>query len=170
MHMENSQMRKLVTAVILVAALGACSQTGSTQPGEFGMNKTTGGTLIGAGLGGLLGSQFGGGAGKGAMTALGVVAGGLVGHSIGTSLDQADRMAMSRTTQTALETGQPNQPLPWRNQQSGNSGMVTPGAYYQAPGGQYCREFQQTITVGGQTQQGYGRACREPDGSWRIVQ
>ena len=162
-------MRKLVTAVALVAALGACSQTGSTQPGQFGVNNTTGGTLLGAGLGGLLGSQFGGGSGKALMTVGGVLAGGLIGHSIGTQLDRNDQIAMSRTTQTALETGQPQQPLPWRNADSGHSGVVTPGPYYQASGGQYCREFQQTITVGGETQQGYGRACRQPDGTWKIV-
>jgi surface antigen len=162
-------MRKLVTAIALVAALGACSQTGSTQPGQFGMNNTTGGTLLGAGLGGLLGSQFGGGSGKALMTVGGVLAGGLIGHSIGTQLDRNDQLAMSRTTQTALETGQPQQPLPWRNADSGHSGAVTPGPYYQTSGGQYCREFQQTITVGGETQQGYGRACRQPDGTWKIV-
>ena len=162
-------MRKLVTAIALVATLGACSQTGSTQPGQFGMNNTTGGTLLGAGLGGLLGSQFGGGSGKALMTVGGVLAGGLIGHSIGTQLDRNDQLAMSRTTQTALETGQPQQPLPWRNADSGHSGAVIPGPYYQAAGGQYCREFQQTITVGGETQQGYGRACRQPDGSWKIV-
>jgi len=162
-------MRKLVSAIALVTALGACSQTGSTQPGQFGMNNTTGGTLIGAGLGGLLGSQFGGGSGKALATVGGVIAGGLIGHSIGTQLDRADQTAMQRTTQTALETGQPSQPLPWANQQSGHSGVVTPGPYYQTSGGQYCREFQQTITVGGETQQGYGRACRQPDGTWKIM-
>ncbi len=46
---------------------------------------------------------------------------------------------------------------------------MTPGPVYQTAG-QYCREFQQTIVVGGQQQQGYGRACRQPDGSWKIVQ
>jgi surface antigen len=162
-------MRKLVTAVALGALLGACSQTGSTQPGQFGVNNTTGGTLLGAGLGGLLGSQFGGGSGKALATVGGVLAGGLIGHSIGTQLDRNDQLAMSRTTQTALETGQPQQPLPWRNADSGHSGAVIPGPYYQTAGGQYCREFQQTITVGGETQQGYGRACRQPDGSWKIV-
>jgi surface antigen len=36
--------------------------------------------------------------------------------------------------------------------------------------GGYCREFQQTVRVGGRSRQAYGTACREPDGSWRIVQ
>jgi hypothetical protein len=34
----------------------------------------------------------------------------------------------------------------------------------------YCREFQQTVTVGGKTEQAYGTACRQPDGAWEIVQ
>jgi surface antigen len=32
-----------------------------------------------------------------------------------------------------------------------------------------CREFTQTITVGGQAVQATGTACRQPDGSWRIM-
>lgn len=36
-------------------------------------------------------------------------------------------------------------------------------------GGRYCREFQHDVTVGNRTQQGYGVACRQPDGSWQIV-
>ncbi len=162
-------MRSLVTAVALVAMLGACTPTGDTAPGQFGVNNTTGGTLLGAGLGGLLGNQFGHGAGKGVMTAAGVIAGGLIGHSIGTQLDRADQQAVQRTTQTALETGQADQVLPWQNQQNGHAGTVTPGQYYQTAQGQYCREFQQTVTIGGQTQQGYGKACRQPDGTWKIV-
>ena len=35
--------------------------------------------------------------------------------------------------------------------------------------GTYCREFQQTVTVGGRTEEAYGTACRQPDGSWKIV-
>jgi hypothetical protein len=35
--------------------------------------------------------------------------------------------------------------------------------------GRYCREFQQSVTVGGRTEQAYGTACEQPDGSWEIV-
>lgn len=35
--------------------------------------------------------------------------------------------------------------------------------------GLYCREFLHTVTIGGRSQQAYGTACRQPDGSWRIV-
>lgn len=36
-------------------------------------------------------------------------------------------------------------------------------------GERYCREFQQTITIDGKDESGYGTACQEPDGSWRLV-
>ena len=38
-----------------------------------------------------------------------------------------------------------------RNPDTGHYGTVTPLRTFQDAGGQYCREFQQTITVGGQT-------------------
>jgi len=35
--------------------------------------------------------------------------------------------------------------------------------------GQTCREFQQNITVGGNTEEAYGTACLQADGAWSIV-
>jgi surface antigen len=46
---------------------------------------------------------------------------------------------------------------------------VTPTRTYQQSSGEYCREYQQTVTVGGKTQEAYGTACRQPDGTWKIV-
>lgn len=40
---------------------------------------------------------------------------------------------------------------------------------YQSQSGQYCREYQSSVRVGGQMQYGYGTACQQPDGSWRVV-
>jgi len=164
-------MRKLVSAVVVCGALAACTNPNGAPPGQFGANNTTGGTVIGAGLGGLLGNQFGGGSGKTVATVAGVLIGGLIGNRIGNSMDQADQAAASRATQTALETGQPDQTLPWQNPDNGHAGTVTPGKYTQDASGQYCREFTQTINVGGesQPQQGYGKACRQSDGTWKIT-
>ncbi|HUD51411.1 hypothetical protein [Parvibaculum sp.] len=41
---------------------------------------------------------------------------------------------------------------------------------YRTASGQYCREYQSSIRVGGQWQQGYGTACLGEDGAWRVVQ
>src|SRR4029077_2138244 len=91
-------------------------------PGTLGLNKTTGGALIGAGAGGLIGSKFGHGEGKGVATVLGVIAGGLIGSQIGASLDRADQAALHQTTVSALETAPPGQSLPWHNPDTGNYG------------------------------------------------
>ena len=45
--------------------------------------------------------------------------------------------------------------------------MLSPNAW--AGDTPYCREFTQTISIGGKIQQGYGTSCRQPDGSWKII-
>ncbi len=151
---------KLSLLAVLAISLAACQNSGPKQ---------TGGTLVGAAAGGLLGAQFGKGSGKLAATAVGVLLGAWVGSEVGKSLDRADRLAMQRTTQTALETGRSNEPVMWSNPDTGHRGTVTPQPAYQAPQGQQCREYQQTVTIGGRTEQAYGTACRQPDGTWKVV-
>jgi surface antigen len=163
-------MRKIFVSALCVMSLAACAQPGQqgyAPPGEIGMNKTTGGALVGAGLGGLAGSQFGKGSGNAAATAIGVVLGGLLGGSVGASLDRADQAALDRSTQNALETAPTNQAVQWNNPDNGHYGTVVPVRTYQQSG-TYCREFQQTIVVAGQSQQAYGTACRQSDGTWQI--
>ena len=164
-------MRKVLISALCVVTLAACAQPGQpgyAPPGEAGMNKTTGGALVGAGLGGLAGSQLGHGSGKVATTALGVVLGGLLGGSVGASLDRADQAALDRSTQQALESTPANQPMQWSNPDNGHYGTIVPVRTYQPAPGQFCREFQQTVIIGGQSQQAYGTACRQPDGTWKI--
>ena len=43
------------------------------------------------------------------------------------------------------------------------------GTVQPTPAPAACREFQTTLQVDGQWQPGYGTACLQPDGSWRIV-
>ncbi len=155
------KLTRIALPVALVLALAACA------PGQ--VNKQTGGTLIGAGLGALTGSQIGGGRGKLAAVAIGALAGAYLGSEIGKSLDRADRLAMKRTSQNALESNPAGQSSSWSNPDSGHSGTVTPTRTYQTASGQNCREYQQTVTIDGKTEQAYGRACRQPDGSWKII-
>jgi len=131
--------------------------------------KETGGTLVGAGTGALIGSQIGGGSGQLVAVAIGTLAGALAGQEVGRSLDRADRLAMERNAQYALEYTRTNQATGWRNPDTGNYGSVTPVETYQTSSGQYCREYIQTVVIGGRQQQAYGTACRQPDGSWKIV-
>lgn len=166
--------RKLCAVLLATAALSACTQPGGRPNAGVmsggGPNKQDFGTVIGAVGGGVLGSQIGGGSGKTAATIAGALIGGAIGNSFGASLDKADQVYADRAGQSALETGQPGQSFPWQNAKTGNSGVIVPSNYYQANDGRYCREFTQRINVGGKTQEGYGTACRQPDGSWQIVQ
>ncbi|MGO4124405.1 RT0821/Lpp0805 family surface protein [Inquilinus sp. YAF38] len=154
-------MRKFTIAAVLVGAvaLAGCQDYGPKQGA---------GTLIGAAGGGLLGSQFGGGTGKLAATAAGVLIGGWLGNSVGASLDRSDQLYAERTYNQAFENSHSGTESSWRNPDSGNYGTVTPTRTYQESG-RNCRDFTQTIYVEGRAQTGTGTACREGDGTWRIV-
>ncbi|MFM2130244.1 MAG: 17 kDa surface antigen precursor [Pseudomonadota bacterium] len=157
-------VRRGSIAAVLVAALGlgACAT-------ENAGNKQVGGTVLGAVAGGLAGSAFGRGEGRLIMTGLGTLLGAFIGSEVGQSLDRADRIAAQNTAQRTLEYGRTGQTATWSNPDSGHSGSVTPTRTYQDADGAYCREYQQTVTVGSKTEQAYGRACRQPDGSWKIM-
>ncbi|HEX2117534.1 MAG TPA: RT0821/Lpp0805 family surface protein [Alphaproteobacteria bacterium] len=163
-------MRKALIAIACSSVLLAgCANAGS-GPGEFGANKTTAGGLLGAVGGAVAGAQFGSGSGRLAATAAGTLLGALVGSEIGGSLDRADH-AYARRAQAQAQTAPIGQTIVWSNPESGHSGSVTPVREGRiASTGEYCREYQQTVQVGGQTQNAYGTACRQPDGSWRVVQ
>ncbi len=170
----NHFIRNITAAAACVALLSACTQQGG-QPNSGvlqggGLNKSDIGTVLGGVGGGVLGNQVGGGSGRTVATIAGTLLGAALGNSLGQSLDRADMMYYEQTSQNALERGQPGQSFPWSNAQSGNSGVVTPGQYYQSGNGQYCREFSQNITVGGKTERAYGTACRQPDGAWKVVE
>lgn len=159
-------MKPLLAAIAITLSVAAC-----TQPGGGGViTKQTGGAVLGGAGGALLGSQFGGGKGKLAMTALGTLLGAYAGSEVGASLDRADQNFAQRAGAHAFETAPSGQAVAWHNPDSGHSGTITPTRTYETAPGSYCREYQQTVTVGGQQSQAYGTACRQPDGSWKVTQ
>lgn len=147
----------------LVPALLLCGCESTMGP------KETAGTFVGGAGGALIGSQFGGGKGRLLGVAVGTLAGALIGQEIGRSLDSADRREMERTAQSSLEYSRSAETAAWRNPDSGNSGTFTPTRTYRSDGGRYCREYRQTVVIGGREQEAYGTACRRPDGAWEIV-
>ncbi|MEO1294025.1 MAG: glycine zipper 2TM domain-containing protein, partial [Pseudomonadota bacterium] len=142
-------MRNQIVIALVAIGLGmsGCAQSG------YGTKQTIGG-LTGAALGGLLGAQFGSGTGRLATTGAGVLIGALIGSEIGQSLDETDRLrandAISRSYDAPI-----GDTITWNNPNSGNFGAVTPTREGTSSSGSYCREYQQTITVGGESAQGY---------------
>lgn len=167
-------MRKVVVAAALVVSLAGCAQPGAYgggygSGGGMGITKQTGGAVLGGVGGAVAGSQFGKGKGQLAMTAVGTLLGAFIGSEVGASLDRADHTYANQASQRAFETAPSGQAITWNNPDSGHYGSVTPMRTYEQAPGQYCREYQQTVTVGGERQSSYGTACRMPDGSWKVV-
>jgi surface antigen len=91
------------------------------------------------------------------------------GQVYGEQLGEPEQRAMMETFQYALEYNKTNEASAWVNPDTGRSGTLVPVRTYQNESGQYCREYVTTITIGGEEVQGYGTACRQPDGTWLIV-
>ena len=162
-----------VLMLVLILVLSGCASNSGSQTGQSSTSqwisdheKTLIGGLGAATAGGLLGAAFHLGP---AGIIGGALLGGLAGAAVGDRMDAADKRQQTQAAQKAFETTPSGQSVAWRNPDSGNSGTVTPLRTYQAPSGQYCREYQQTIMIGGEKHQAYGTTCRQPDGSWKIV-
>lgn len=151
-------MKKIITA--FVALITSLSLAGCAD-----MTKQDIGTVTGGVAGGLLGSQFGGGSGKLLAVGAGALAGAFLGGAIGKNMDDTDRMKMNQ----ALESNSVGQPAYWQNQKTGANYTVVPMKNVTVDGNQYCREYRSTANIAGKNQQVYGTACRQPDGSWKVV-
>lgn len=128
------------------------------------------GMLAGGILGGALGTQIGHGHGRTAAIIGGTLLGSFLGGAIGKSMDDTDRLKM----QQALENNRTNQTSSWTNPDTGAHYEVKPVRTYQtktsAGKPQYCREFLSEAMINGEKQKIYGKACRQPDGSWKVAQ
>ena len=150
--------RIAITAALMLAVAG-CTQ---------GREKEDWGTVLGGVGGAVIGSQIGGGSGRIVATAAGTLLGAFAGREIGKSLDKAD-VAAAQQAQNRAHTAPVGQQITWSNPESGHSGTVTPTRQGTDTAGNQCREYQSTVTIGGKTEQAYGTACRQPDGSWKVV-
>ena len=154
-------MKKLMMiGLITLPLMSGCAGT---------YNKAT----TGAALGALTGTALAYGLGKDSSKKnlwliAGAAAGGLFGHNIGAKLDERDRLLLGKTFQNTMETAPTNHVGGWNNPDSGNSGTVTPTQTMVSSNNHPCREFTTTINIGGELTQGYGTACRQNDGSWKI--
>lgn len=150
---------RLITAIMIATALALSGCATDTGP------KENVGMVVGGILGGVLGHQVGSGTGRDVATVVGTLVGASVGGSVGRSMDDVDRMKVGHT----LETTRTGVTSRWENPDSGYEYAVTPTRTYETSEGP-CREYTMDAQIGGQTEQVYGTACRQPDGSWRIVE
>ena len=148
-------MKKILVFVIvsfLALSLSSCA------------SKEEAGALTGAAIGAAVGSTLGGGRGRAIAIMLGVAAGAHIGQTVGKYMDEQDRMR----TSWAMEKNRTNEVTSWHNPDTGYDYTVKPTRTYDKDKGP-CREFTVDAKVGGKTKQVYGTACRQADGSWKII-
>ena len=143
----------LVLATIGTLTISACATKQET------------GAAVGAVTGAAIGSTIGDGSGQFLATAVGMMIGAIVGDEIGRSIDITDE----RQAQEALEKNKTGQSTSWVNPDTGGEVSIVPTRTYKDSSGEYCREYTTDVFVGGKKEKAHGTACREPDGSWKIV-
>jgi surface antigen len=126
-------------------------------------DNEAGGMIIGGILGGVLGHEIGGGHGRAAATIIGTMIGTSIGGNVGRSMDKTDRLYVARS----LESVRTGVSTTWRNPDSGYQYSVVPTRTYNVNSAP-CREYTLDASIGGKTEQIYGTACRQPDGSWKV--
>ena len=121
------------------------------------------GTIIGGVTGALIGSVIGDGSGQNVAIAAGAIAGSLIGSSIGQRFDAQDQGRIAYSMER-------NQQSRWTNSTTGHRYTVVPSTTF-APSSsnQQCREFTVDTEIGNRKETAYGTACRQNDGSWKII-
>lgn len=92
---------------------------------------------------------------------------GLASAELSRALGYADRARALRTEFRALEYGATGAPVTWSGR-SGRRGNVIPGPVYKVNTFD-CRDYTHTVFVDGEAVVAKGTACRQADGSWRLV-
>ena len=76
---------------------------------------------------------------------------------------------MTRNLQLSLELDPSGSERRWFGSASGHGGAARPLRTFRTASGIHCRDFRQTVRLGGHRGEAFGTACRRPDGHWRII-
>jgi len=180
---SNPAPRLRILAACLLAS--ACFLMASAPVAHALSDADTGG-LLGAGIGGAVGSQFGRGAGNLGATVGGIALGGIAGYEIGQSMESSgnysyyasssvypgDTSGTSDYDTSGIDTpeGVPWQPTYYGTQTSGPYVVQQVISLDRvAPDSRFCHPYQQTFQMGGNVQQHGGIACLQADGSWQPI-
>lgn len=152
----------ILVAIIFLTGLIGCETMGGP--------KQTGGTIIGAAGGAIVGSQFGKGTGRIVATALGTFIGSQIGAQIGKNMDERDKRIAGNTAANALEYSPDNRISTWRNPNNNHHGeFVVTRTRENKAAHEVCRDYVHTVIIDGEEQKLYGRACRDirdPKAAW----
>lgn len=128
------------------------------------------GSALGGAAGGIAGSQVGTGVGRILATAAGGALGAYYGGKLFQQLAEADQDRARQAQYEALERAPSGHTVGWQNPDGSARGAVRAQQAFSANNNAPCRRYVHRISVGGQEETETGVACRQSDGSWRIVE
>ncbi len=145
--------RRAATAGILITLVGlmACAELPGSKRTQGAVAGGAGGAVIGGATKGTTGALVGGLIGAG------------LGYLIGWGWEEYDARQLNDT----LETNPEGQASTWTNPNTGKAYTATPVAT-KTQGAQPCRDVRIEPAEGGR-EPVVATACREQDGSWRLV-
>lgn len=147
------KMMVILLAGVMTLSLGGCA------------TKQEQGAVTGMAIGAALGSAIGRGHHDRPFAIwLGAVVGSVLGSTIGRYMDEQDQLR----TSMILENNRTNQSSSWVNPDTHYEYTVEPTRTFETAEGP-CREFTMDANIGGKLEQVYGTACRQADGSWKII-
>jgi surface antigen len=156
--------------LFFVAILAGLLATGGLTAAAAG-DATLLGTGFGAIAGGLIGNQFGHGAGRFAFTTLGVATGATLGNDLGRSIDYANASYAGGGYSGASYTSYDSAVAVRQPYKANYVAPVAPSPIYEdGETGAFCRAYSRRVHTPSGWQEEYGTACLEPDGSWRRVE
>lgn len=123
------------------------------------------GGLVGAAAGGFSGSRFSKSNDTLAATAIGALIGAAVGHRAGGGIARSEEVCFSQSFEYVAD----RETIAWMDPVAGVHYAVTPTKTVKALDGRFCREYTARATVNGQAAGTFGTACRQPDGSWELI-
>ncbi len=144
------------TAVLAITVLGL---VGCGQP----MTNQQMGTVTGGVIGGVIGSRLSD-SNKTATTIGGALIGSMVGAHIGRQADIEAQQEFSH----ALGTLPLKHTQSWRDQGTGYQYTITPTRTFHR-GKHLCRRYKTSVLIDGKLTHAEGRACRDANGVWHIV-
>ena len=82
-------------------------------------------------------------------------------------MTEADVELANAALDRALESNASGTAATWRNRMSGNFGEVLPLRSFRRSDGIYCRDYRETVVVGGDSEAWTDTACREGAAYWQ---
>ncbi len=138
--------------------------SGAAFADSCGGRDHTGGTILGAVAGGLLGGAVS--HGNGGAVVGGAILGGLAGNAVSRDMDCEDRPYAARSYDDSFH-GPVGRRYEWNR--GPDRGYIVTNREYRGPRGRLCRDFTQVVYRRGREMDRNGTACLRRDGSWEFL-